>query len=523
MGARNIGVIFRKELLDTLRDRKTLFFMILLPILLIPGLMSVMARVTEREAEKTQTRRLVVQAQPDEAARLEAFLRARLAPLEAEVQQALLLLGPDVGDSVGAIARDLGLAPFDVLIRMRVDERVRSHPRFDELADRLLHAVGGAGRGDGDAPLEIDPAAREQALRLVDLLGPLVTIEFVDADEAGRREALRAAAPVESLPEAIRSDPRRAAAATAITERRIHALLTVPAGLDGEIVERDDSVAVEVLYDNTIELSQAAFRRIEASLAAAGAAAARERLAREGLPVSFLEPVAVAERDLASRSKEVMKLIASILPYLLILMSFLGAFYPAVDLGAGEKERFTLETLLVSPASRFEIAAGKFGVIFLASLVASVLSTSSMAWSFSSGLVSPRLAQMVELDIDAGSAALCLILFAPLAATFASLMLALSIYAKSQKEAQSLMMPLQFLIIVPAMLSMIPTLELDARFAWVPVMNVALGVRTILTSAGAALPWTEIAIILGSTALFAAATLAWCARRFGQEKVIFRS
>jgi hypothetical protein len=73
------------------------------------------------------------------------------------------------------------------------------------------------------------------------------------------------------------------------------------------------------------------------------------------------------------------------------------------------------------------------------------------------------------------------------------------------------------------MLSTIPTIELDTRFAWVPVMNVALGLRSVLTAGGAALPWLELSIILVSTSLFAALALVWCARRFGKEEVIFRS
>ena len=130
---------------------------------------------------------------------------------------------------------------------------------------------------------------------------------------------------------------------------------------------------------------------------------------------------------------------------------------------------------------------------------------------------------LIGFDLSFTQVAVCLALVAPLAAVFASVMLALSIYAKSQKEAQSMMMPLQFLILVPAMVSMIPTIELDVRYAWVPVLNVALGLRAVLTAGSAALPWPELAMIFGSTLVLAAVTLAWCSWWFRQEKVIFRS
>lgn len=530
MNLRRVGTIFRKELLDTLRDRKTLLFMVALPTLLMPGLSAVMARVTQREAQKTQERRLVVQAEPEARDRLIAFLRGRLATLDVQAQQLLGALGEGVRAPLSAIAGDLGATPFETLIRAASDPAVRDHARYAEFKaaftgaakEALKQAGGAAGEGAG-AGGGLDAGALAAMRQVADLINPLVTIDFVDAEQAAARPATHPPLPIEELPERVRRDPQLHAAAQSVAKRQVQAWLAVPRVLDGELTERDDQVKVEMLYDSTIDLSGEAQRRLAAALKAAGQLTVESRLAREQLPSTFVAPIDVAPIDTAGKSKQILKVIAGILPYLLILMSFIGALYPATDLGAGEKERLTLETLLVSPAARSEIALGKFAVVFLAALVASLLATGSMAFTFTSGLINKELGELLHFQLSPVQVVVCLALIAPLAATFASLMLSLSLYAKSQKEAQSLMMPLQFLIIVPAMLSMIPTIELNAVFAWVPVMNVALGLRTVLTAGGAALPWTEIAIIFGSTTLLAALALWLCSWQFGREKVIFRT
>jgi sodium transport system permease protein len=543
MRLRTIGVIFRKELLDTLRDRRTLIFMVALPILVVPGLMTIVTRVMQSEQKKTHERRLVVQVEPDERDRFCDFLRGRLAAHRNEAADAVRLLGPTVEAPLQVVAHDLGREPLEVLVGLPSDPTIAAHPRAEELKGALAEAQRRAmtevqklldQQGDreggavappadgGSLVASLKPEEARQAQRLLQLLGPLVTFDYVAAADVASRPAIMQAAPVATLPPNVKGDPVRVAAAVAIGERRIQALLRVPRVLDGTLVERKDTVSLEVVYDSTVDLSAEAERRIDGALSVARQLTTDERLAKADLPVSFVKPVELDARNAAPPSKEVLKAIAGILPYVLILMCFLGGMNPATDLGAGEKERLTLETLLVAPASRLEITVGKFGVVFVAALVASLVATGSLAYTFTSGIASKELSSVLHFQLDARTIVVCLALIAPLAATFASIMLAMSIYAKSQ-EAQSMMVPLQFLIIVPAMLSMIPTIELDARFACVPVLNVALGLRTLLTAGGAPLPWTSIAIIFASTTLLAGVALAFCARRFRQERVIFRS
>jgi sodium transport system permease protein len=523
MQLRRIGTIFRKELIDTLRDRKTLFFMLALPMLLAPCLAGLMSRITQSEAKKTQERRLLVQAAAEERDRLLAFLRDRIEGQGDALGSVLGGVGPSVAAPLDAIAADLGVSRAQVVLTLEADPRVREHPRRAELLAAWRPAV--------EAMLD-DPAMRrrleeegggEELAQVAALTNPLFTLEFVTPEEAEARSATHPPTPLDELPDAIRTDPLRLAAAQSIARRQVHAAIRVPRPLDAELTLRDDQVAVEVVYDSALDLSAEAHRRLRDALLAAGALVTDTRLAREELPATFVAPIKVASRDAATPDRRVLKVIGGLLPYLLILMCFVGALYPATDLGAGEKERLTLETLLVSPAARSEIALAKFGVVFLSAIVAGIAATGSMAWTFASGLAGKELGSVFRLELSPAQVTACLLLIAPLAAVFAAVMLALSLYARTQKEAQSLMMPLQFLIVIPAMISMIPTIELDFALACVPILNAALALRAVFTAGGAALPWAEIAIIFATTALLAAAAIAWCAWWFGRERVIFRS
>src|SRR4030095_12554113 len=121
----------------------------------------------------------------------------------------------------------------------------------------------------------------------------------------------------------------------------------------------------------------------------------------------------------------------------------------------------------------------------------SLLATSSLAYTFQSGLAAPELRSVIDIQVAPLTIVLSVLLILPVAAVFASLLLAISIYARSYKEAQSYMMPLQFAVIIPAMLSLTPNLQLAAKVSWIPILNVALALRELLTASGAPPPWAH--------------------------------
>jgi sodium transport system permease protein len=538
MTGKTVGIIFRKEFLDILRDRKTLIFMIALPLLLIPALMTAITRIAIRGQQTARRTPLIVQCETDGRDRFLALLRTGAHRYEAQFDITLTLLGPDVRGKVDALAKDLGISRQDVLLGLNSDARVRAHPRVPELRAALATAqpeVQKKLRGGGaDKPLPAELTSvgvkgwNDDALhdlrRLSDLLSPLTTLDFRTAAEV---DALppgpRASAPDADLPSSVRGDAQRRAAALAITSQRIHARLRVPTVLDDKIVDGVDTVGIEVEWDSTWPLSDEAHRRLGDAITEAAHSVREARLAKADLPSSFVTPVEMTEQNVSPPEKEALNVVGGFLPYILILMCFLGGNFPASDLGAGEKERLTLETLLVTPTSRVEIAAAKFLVVFCCSMTAAVLATGSLAYTFQSGLMSPELAAGLKLDLRATTIALALLLVVPLAAVFSAILLSLSIYAKSFKEASTYMAPVQMLIIIPSALSMIPTFQLDRVTAWIPVVNVTLGLREVLTLGGKAAPWTELAITVGSSLLLAVLALKFCANRFSREDVLFRS
>ena len=248
------------------------------------------------------------------------------------------------------------------------------------------------------------------------------------------------------------------------------------------------------------------------------------RLVSRNLEPSLITPFEIEQSNVAPPQKVSGNLIGALIPYIIILMSLTGAMYPAMDLTAGEKERGTIETLLCSPASRGGIVLGKFLMVLTAAVATTILSLSSMGGSF---LFASRLiaragegAAKLPLTVDLPSLLMVFVMMFPVAIMFAALLLALALFARSFKEAQSYVSPLMIVVIVPAVASMVPGVELDALLSLVPVLNVSLVSKEILSGT---LHWGHISLIFLSSSVYAAAALGFAIWQFQRESVLFRS
>jgi len=245
-----------------------------------------------------------------------------------------------------------------------------------------------------------------------------------------------------------------------------------------------------------------------------------KRLNKIGKDSSFITPFNISENDLASQKEKIGKTIGGFLPYLFIIFSFLGAFYPAIDLAAGEKERGTIETLLVSPANRLQIVLGKFLVVMQASLMSAVVGFIGMYIAVQQlNDVSGKLMNILLKILEFKSIALVLSLLIPISIFFAAILLSLSIYAKSFKEAQSIMTPLNFMVIIPAAIGMMPGIKLTTLTAMIPILNISLASKEVL--AGTIKTGLLIETYL-SLFILAGITLYFCTQWFKREDVIFR-
>lgn len=232
-------------------------------------------------------------------------------------------------------------------------------------------------------------------------------------------------------------------------------------------------------------------------------------------------PVELKVINTANERENMGEKIGGILPYLLIVLCLTGSMYPAIDLGAGEKERGTLETLLLTPISRFAIVMGKFLTIMTTGIITALISvTSLLLWSYLLGeLAGVDAVKRVMGLIGGGDLLLVLAMLIPVSAIFAALLLSISIYARSFKEAQNYMGPMTIVGFFPVMVAMLPGIQLNWTWALVPISNVALAIKEILKGT---IDYHMLWVIMFSSSLVAILAIRFCVKCFYKESVLFR-
>lgn len=241
----------------------------------------------------------------------------------------------------------------------------------------------------------------------------------------------------------------------------------------------------------------------------------------ESQQAALLEPIKLEKVNVADDRENWGEAIGGIVAYMVFILCLQGAMMPAADLGAGEKERGTLETLLISPIERHNLVLGKFLTIAFAGVTTALLTVASMAiW----GLVLSQ-GMAVEFVVEFMSAisvldfVLIFLMLVPVVAIFAALLFSLSIYGRSFKEAQSYMGFLMVVAIIPIVFSILPGVELKGGWAWVPLTNIALAIKELIKGT---MDYVQLVAIFGSTAAIAGGLLAFCIYWFSKEKVLFR-
>ncbi|MBT5440731.1 MAG: ABC transporter permease, partial [Candidatus Marinimicrobia bacterium] len=221
------------------------------------------------------------------------------------------------------------------------------------------------------------------------------------------------------------------------------------------------------------------------------------RLNKLNLKPDVVNAYNIEFNDVASKQERFGKLAGGWLPYVFILFGFMGAMYPALDLGAGEKERGTLETILSSPASRLDIVLGKFIIIMSAAFLTAFLALGGILIGIQQISEIPSDLLILINDIfTIKTIALIMTLVLPVSAFFSAALLGLSIYAKSFKEAQSIVTPLNIVIIFPAVIGTLPGIELNAITSLIPILNVSLASKDIIAGVMNPVYMTEVYLSL---------------------------
>ncbi|MBB1504490.1 ABC transporter permease [Pseudoalteromonas sp. SG41-1] len=276
----------------------------------------------------------------------------------------------------------------------------------------------------------------------------------------------------------------------------------------------NDAKAINFLFDRVTELAKEFGNKLRA-----------EKLLSYGVSVeqqsAIIDPIKVVKVDTADKRENLGEKIGGFIPYLLIPLVLMGATYPAIDLGAGEKERGTLETLLLTPITRTQLVLGKFITLLAASIATTTITVLSMGvWiSIAISFIDLDVIKTAFSSLRVLDLALIFIILLPVAAIFSSLALAISIYARSFKEAQNYMTPLSMGVIFPIIVALLPNVELTAKTAFIPVTNVALAIKEIIKGT---IDYTLLGLIFLATVIVAGALLAFCVKWFNKEEVLFR-
>ena len=243
------------------------------------------------------------------------------------------------------------------------------------------------------------------------------------------------------------------------------------------------------------------------------------RLAKEGLKANFVKPLTRKKYNQSSLEEILGKYAGGILPYIFMAFCFMGCMLPAIDLFAGEKERGTIETLLTSPINRMQILIGKMIVVVAFGLLSASVALIGLFVSLNLVDINADLMFAINQILTPSLIGTLYVLLIPLAIFFAGVMIPISVYSKSFKEAQSILTPLNIVMVLPAMVGFIPGVELDYTTAFIPIVNVVLATKAII--AGNA-DMVLIAITFVSLIILAGISVLVSLKQFDKESNVLR-
>ncbi len=275
----------------------------------------------------------------------------------------------------------------------------------------------------------------------------------------------------------------------------------------------DGPAAVELFYDPRSPVGRTVRFEVERRLRAADEVRLSARLREAGIDV---EPIRFEPRPVAVTGGGPAMTLAAVLPLVLLLMTVTGAVYPAIDLTAGERERGTLEALVAAPVSRRTVLLAKYvAVLTVALLTAGMNLVAMTATAFALGLDGLLFAGIRPIAV-LQVVALVLVL----ATFFSAVLLLVTSFARSFKEAQAYLIPLMLVSLAPGIVSLTPDLPTTPLLAVTPLVGVVLVGRDLLT--GGADPVLAAACVTATLA-YAAVALTLAARAFGTDAVLYGS
>jgi sodium transport system permease protein len=303
----------------------------------------------------------------------------------------------------------------------------------------------------------------------------------------------------------------------AVDDGLIEVLIDVPEAHEA-LVLRGEPSTIRVYFDATDAVSRRARDAVEAVLAGYRLALVRGTLARADLEPAVVDAPRYEFENLATASDMGALAAAALIPYLLVLLIASGASHTAIDATSGEKERSTLETVLVSAASRTQIVLGKFFAIVTTSVMSGVMGFIGLLLAMRSP--ASILSQSgIEMMVAPASAAIMLSMLVPVAALLSAVFLALGCFARGMREGQTFASYFIIFVIMLAVMSSMIEIELTTEVFLIPIVGTTLAQRQLLTGSG---DIVQVLVAIGSTLAVAAIALWVAVRLFADERVMFR-
>ncbi len=402
MRLKHVGIVFRKELLSAVRDRRTLLVSIVLPLILMP----------------------------------------------------LFVVGPTFLFST---------------------QEAQKQEQVQRVA--LLNA--------SDAPDLVDLIRQSGQLMIVDLPG-----------SEGPREAVR--------------------------DKKIAAALVLPKSFREMISQEAPPPAIAIQYDLSNSDSRTARDKLSELLGTYRQQLVGERLKQRNLSPQLLEPFAIQTENVAPPERLSGFLSGFFLIFYLVLAAAIGGLNIAIDVTAGEKERGTLEALLVTPPARTSLVVGKFLAVGTGTLLYTVLTLFALALSLELGqrlMPDNQLFGNPGFLVQPGALALLFGVMALLAAMMSALIFALSAWTRNFKEAQTYSTYISFVVMIPALLVAFMDVPTSLSAFLIPVYNSAATLKELIMGEA---NWNHLAATFLSSAVYAIISLMLAVRVFENERVLFR-
>lgn len=301
---------------------------------------------------------------------------------------------------------------------------------------------------------------------------------------------------------------------------KIYIGIDIPKNFD-EDVKGEVQVPVTVIYDNSSQNGEISLSKVNSYIDAYSKQITAERLSKRNIDIKLLTPVSVVSSTIDKESEGTGKMLLSLmLPLLLIMYCFTATVGPAVDLGAGEKERGTLEPLLTTRAGRMSLLWGKFFAITIMGVLMTLSSLIGIliALKSTSGLFG-----MAKGEVHFDIATILLIIIVPILTTMVSgaFELAISIYARSFKEAQTYLSPVTIISMVLVYSTiMLDGKNIDTYFFHIPIANLTCIIKEFIM--GIHNPY-HIVITFAWLIVYVVASLLFARYMFSREEVVFRT